>query len=153
VLWEGTSNINALDIVTRAVGKSRAHQGLGAALGKLLDEAAALPATFRKRLRSTLKRALQFTERVAADGALEVNARRAASGLYHATSAVLMAWEATRTGADARRALLARLVLDHRLSAPDPLAPASFDWEGDAAELIFSDRKISLSDVAAFLTA
>src|SRR5882762_5727916 len=26
VLWEGTSNINALDIVTRAVGKSRAHR-------------------------------------------------------------------------------------------------------------------------------
>ena len=28
VLWEGTSNINALDIVTRAVGKSRAHRAL-----------------------------------------------------------------------------------------------------------------------------
>src|ERR1700694_3023744 len=41
VLWEGTSNINALDIVTRAVGKSRAHRTLGAALTKLLDEAAA----------------------------------------------------------------------------------------------------------------
>jgi alkylation response protein AidB-like acyl-CoA dehydrogenase len=26
VLWEGTSNINALDIITRAVGKSRAHR-------------------------------------------------------------------------------------------------------------------------------
>jgi len=30
VLWEGTSNINALDIVTRAVGKSRAHRTLEA---------------------------------------------------------------------------------------------------------------------------
>ena len=39
VLWEGTSNINALDIITRAVGKSRAHRTLGAALAKLLDEA------------------------------------------------------------------------------------------------------------------
>ena len=28
VLWEGTSNINALDIITRAVGKSRAHRAL-----------------------------------------------------------------------------------------------------------------------------
>ena len=35
VLWEGTSNINALDIVTRAVGKSRAHQTLEAALGEV----------------------------------------------------------------------------------------------------------------------
>src|ERR1700744_2731491 len=39
VLWEGTSNINALDIITRAVGKSGAHRALAAALGKLLDEA------------------------------------------------------------------------------------------------------------------
>ncbi len=30
VLWEGTSNINALDIVTRAVGKSSAHRTLEA---------------------------------------------------------------------------------------------------------------------------
>jgi acyl-CoA dehydrogenase len=64
-----------------------------------------------------------------------------------------MAWEATRPSVDARRALLSRLVLDHRLSAPDPLAPASFDWEGEAAELIFADRKVSLSDVAAHLEA
>ncbi len=34
VLWEGTSNINALDIVTRAVGKSRAHRTLREALAR-----------------------------------------------------------------------------------------------------------------------
>jgi hypothetical protein len=62
-----------------------------------------------------------------------------------------MAWEASRPGVDARRALLARLVLDHRLSAQDPLEPAAFEWEDDAAELMFSERKISLSDVAALL--
>src|SRR6202034_3607478 len=79
VLWEGTSNINALDIVTRAVGKSRAHIALQAALTKLLDEATALPATFRDRLRQTLERTLGFAERVATEPALEENARRAAS--------------------------------------------------------------------------
>ena len=50
VLWEGTSNINALDIITRAVGKSGAHRALGAALAKLLDEASAIPAAFRESL-------------------------------------------------------------------------------------------------------
>ena len=40
VLWEGTSNINALDIIQRAVGKSGAHRILGAALKRRLDEAA-----------------------------------------------------------------------------------------------------------------
>jgi hypothetical protein len=81
VLWEGTSNINALDIVTRAVGKSRAHRALEAALTKLLDEATSVPAAFRDRLRLTLDRTLDFAERVAADGAFEASARQAASAL------------------------------------------------------------------------
>ena len=60
VLWEGTSNINALDIITRAVGKSGAHRALGAALAKLLDEASAIPAAFRDRLRGKIERTLRF---------------------------------------------------------------------------------------------
>ena len=151
VLWEGTSNINALDIISRAVGKSGAHRTLAAALSKLLDEAAAIPAAFRGRLRATLARAISFAERVAAAPALEANARQAASGLYHATSAVLMAWEASRPNVDGRRAILARLILDHRLSAQDPLEMATGDWEGEAAELLFSDRKISLGEIAGLL--
>src|ERR1019366_5674543 len=71
VLWEGTSNINALDIVTRAVGKSRAHRTLGTELTKLLDEAALIPAAFRDRLRLALDRTLAFAERVATEPPLE----------------------------------------------------------------------------------
>jgi alkylation response protein AidB-like acyl-CoA dehydrogenase len=151
VLWEGTSNINALDIITRAVGKSGAHRALAAALSKLLDEAAAIPADFRDRLRTALARAISFAERVAAAPALEANARQAASGLYHATSAALMAWEASRPNVDARRAIFARLVLDHRLSAQDPLELAAGDREGEAAELLFPDRKISIGEIAGLL--
>jgi hypothetical protein len=151
VLWEGTSNINALDIITRAVGKGGAHHALAAALGKLLDEAAAIPASFRDRLRATLTRALGFAERVAAQPALEANARRAASGLYHIASTVLMAWEASRPNADARRALLARLVLEHRLGTHDPLAPSREDWEDAAAEMLFAERKVSLGEVTRWL--
>src|ERR1700742_997389 len=79
VLWEGTSNINALDIITRAVGKSFAHRPLVTALGAMLDEAPAIPAAFHSRLREALDRAVAFAERVAAEGALEDNARKAAS--------------------------------------------------------------------------
>src|SRR6202012_452445 len=50
VLWEGPSNINAIAIISRAVGKSRAHVALKAALTKLLDEASAIPVAFRDRL-------------------------------------------------------------------------------------------------------
>src|SRR5712672_562856 len=77
VLWEGTSNINALDIITRAVGKSRAHRILGAALKRRLDEAPALPKSFLDRLRVALDRALVFAEGVAAAPALEASARQA----------------------------------------------------------------------------
>jgi acyl-CoA dehydrogenase len=79
VLWEGTSNINALDIVTRAVGKSRAHRTLAGELQKLLDEATPIPAAFRNRLRAALERTLVFAERVAAEPVLEASARQAAS--------------------------------------------------------------------------
>ena len=151
VLWEGTSNINALDIVTRAVGRSRAHRALAAELDKLLAEAETIPAPFRKRLRDRLQRALDFAERVAAEPPLEANARAAASALYHATSAVVMTWEASRPGNDARRALLARLVLDMKLSANDPLQPSQRDWEREGAELIFAGRKIALAEVAGLL--
>ena len=54
VLWEGTSNINALDIVTRAVGKSGTHRTLAVALTNLLDHARLIPAAFRDRLRTAL---------------------------------------------------------------------------------------------------
>src|SRR6204780_2675136 len=107
VLWEGTSNINALDIITRAVGKSRAHRTLETALKKLLDEATPIPPVFRDRLRLALDRTVVFAERVAAEPALEEIARLAASALYHVTSAILMTWEAAKPAADPRRALYA----------------------------------------------
>jgi acyl-CoA dehydrogenase len=151
VLWEGTSNINALDIVTRAVGKSHAHRALEAALKKLLDQAAPIPAAFRDRLRLALDKTIAFAERVAAEPALEASARQVASALYHVTSAVLMTWEAAQLGTDARRALYARLVLEHRLSTQDPLEPHISDWEREASEIIFSERRVSLPEIAGLL--
>jgi alkylation response protein AidB-like acyl-CoA dehydrogenase len=151
VLWEGTSNINALDIVTRAVGKSRAHRTLEAYLKKLLDEATLIPESFRDRLRLALDRTLVFAERVAAEQHLEASARQAASGLYHVASSILMAWEAAQPGADARRALYARFVLEHRLSAQDPLEPRHGDWEREAAEIIFSERQAAIAEIAGVL--
>ena len=50
LLWEGTSNINALDVISRAVGKSGAHLALQAMLRGRLAEATALPAPFRDAL-------------------------------------------------------------------------------------------------------
>jgi hypothetical protein len=117
----------------------------------LLDDATLIPESFRDRLRLALDRTLVFAERVAAEPHLEENARQAASGLYHITSAILMAWEAAQPGADARRALYARFVLEHRLSPRDPLEPHTGEWEREAAEIVFSDRQVLLAEIAGLL--
>jgi acyl-CoA dehydrogenase len=151
VLWEGTSNINALDIVKRAVGKSRAHRILAGALKRRLEEATSLPASFRGRLSVALDRALAFAEHVAAEPGAEPAARLAASALYHASSAILLAWEASQPGVDARRALLARFVLEYRLTARDPLAAGNDAWEREATDVIFSEEPAPSTRVATLL--
>ena len=105
VLWEGTSNINALDVIGRAVGRAGAHKALEAILNARLQEMVGLPKPFVSNLATALKRAITFAERVAVDDD-EAQARRATSALYHAVSAVVLAWEASRNPADARRVLL-----------------------------------------------
>jgi alkylation response protein AidB-like acyl-CoA dehydrogenase len=151
VLWEGTSNINALDIIKRAVGKSAAHRILGAALTHRLDQAASLPAGFKDRLKLALERALAFAEQVAAEPGAETAARLAASALYHATSAILLAWEASQPGVDARRALLARFVLEYRLTARDPLARPDGAWEREATGIVLGREPASMARVATLL--
>jgi alkylation response protein AidB-like acyl-CoA dehydrogenase len=149
LLWEGTSNINALDVIGRAVGRQGAQRALDALLHRRLEEAGALPAAFRARLGVTWDRAAAAAERVAGGG--EALARTAATGLYNAASAVLLGWEATRPGADARRALLARCVLDHRLATRDPLAPEEAAWERPAADLLLAPPAQALDAIAPLL--
>ena len=50
VLWEGTSNINALDVVTRAIPKTGAHEALGELLLARLAETNTVPAPFRAQI-------------------------------------------------------------------------------------------------------
>ncbi len=150
LLWEGTSNINALDVINRAVGGSGAHQALQAMLHARLAEAAALPAPFRNALGTALDRAIALAERVAGVGQ-ETLARQAATALYDASSAVLLAWEGTRPDADARRVLLSRFVLAHRLSPADPLAPEQAGWERPATDALLADRPLRLAEVVELL--
>jgi hypothetical protein len=153
VLWEGTSNINALDIIQRAVGKSGAHRMLGATLKHRLHQAAVLPKRFRDRLTLALDKVLAFAERVAAEPDTEATARLAASALYHATSAVLLAWEGSQPGVDPRRALLARSVLEHRLTARDPLACPSDEWERDSIDIVLGEQPATPARVATLLNS
>ncbi|MGH7043351.1 MAG: DNA alkylation response protein, partial [Acetobacteraceae bacterium] len=95
-------------------------------------------------------RAAAAAGQVAGDGD-ETLARTAASGLYNAASAILLAWEATHPHADARRALLARCVLEHRLSPRDPLAPENPPWERSATDLLLGEQACTMATVAPLL--
>ena len=58
---------------------------------------------------------------------------------------------ARATAADARRALLARFVLEHRLSPKDPLEPEEATWEGPAIAALLEDAPVPLARAAALL--
>lgn len=117
-IWEGTSNIVALDVL-RAIRRDEALPALRAHVAERMD-GAALDAPERERFDEAFARAFDFAARAADEGRDE-DARQAASALYHAVAAAAFAREAARPGLSHRRAL-ARLVLDHKLSARDPFA-------------------------------
>ena len=155
VLWESTSNINALDVVARAVRKGKAHEALAAALHRLLEQAEGVPESFRARLAGQAERAVRFAGKVAAEPGEETQSRRAASALYHATSAALMTWEAARIAReaeDARRLILARFVLEHRLSARDPLESDSDRWEEPAIALLLREGRVTMEEALAVVS-
>lgn len=150
-LWEGTSNIIALDTITRAVARFRAHEDLSEMLNQRLEDADGVPGQFRGALKGFVDRAVGFAQS-AADQAGAPESRQATGALYHAASAVLMAWEAAKTG-DGKRLILSRLVTDHRLRPSDPLAPADGNQFNDtAAELLLDRREVDLKDAVAAIS-
>ncbi len=104
-IWEGTSNIVALD-VRRADAREGSLDALRAHVAGL--DPAVLP---------HLDRAVGLLR----DGG-EASVRQAASALYNVTSAAAMRWEGERL-ADPRRIAMAGSVMTHRVLPRDPLAP------------------------------
>lgn len=151
VLWEGTSNMVALDAMQRAIAKKGAHRVFQAALHERLDAATKVPAAVRDRLRGHVDRAVAYAERVAGQGeAGEAQARKASSALYHAASAALLCWEAAMLE-DPRRLLLAGLVDRFKLSPQDPLSDDDAALEAAAAAALIDDAPTTLADAAALI--
>lgn len=117
-IWEGTSNIVALDVM-RAITRNDALVYLTTYLRGLLA-VEGLPEVSAQALGRKLIEVEAF---VAATAAAEVqtDVRKAASALYHITTAIIMAWEATQMGEDWQRLAWAHLVLQHKLSPVHPL--------------------------------
>ena len=112
-IWEGTSNIVALD-VRRAAKREHGLAALRSHVGALLQQVPPLADAG-----AALDRACALMDASYGDGG-EVLARQAASALYHVTAAAAMAWEAGRLQ-DPHRLALARMVLVHRVLPRDPL--------------------------------
>ncbi|MFD2755808.1 acyl-CoA dehydrogenase family protein [Comamonas terrae] len=119
-IWEGTSNIVALDVI-RAIKREGSLPVLQQYLHGLLDQARLVPG-YRQALEAALARASALAEKAAQEGG-DVLARQAATGLYNCTTAIAMAWEAAQTGS-AERLRLSQLVLLHRVLPRDPLEAA-----------------------------
>ncbi len=116
-IWEGTSNIVALDVL-RAAAREGSLEALEAHLGALR---AATPESL-PHLADATERAFALARHAGGEGG-PVLARQAATGLYNVASATAMAWEAARVGLPQRRALAA-MVLAHRVLPRDPLGAA-----------------------------
>ncbi|WP_395757402.1 acyl-CoA dehydrogenase family protein [Achromobacter sp. EB05] len=118
-IWEGTSNIVALDVL-RAIKKEGSLPALRRHLDQLLADGLPCPSALAATQADALERTYALAEHAAQGDHAEL-ARQAASLLYHAVSMAALRWEAAGEGL-ASRALLADQVLQHRLAPRDPYA-------------------------------
>ncbi len=117
-IWEGTSNIVALDVI-RAIKREGSLPVLRDHAAQLLAQTEAAT-DFKAALSASMDKAAALALRAAEEGGDRL-ARAAASGLYHCFTATAMAWEASCTRS-AERMRWAQLVLLHRVLPRDPLA-------------------------------
>src|SRR3984893_8682668 len=155
-IWEGTGNIVALDALHRAVGRHGADAALAADLHARLDDSANVPQAWRSTLRDLTDRAVSFAREVASRADSEADARRATSLLYHVASAVALAWEGGRIHemrGDARRLLLSRMVVDHRVSTGDPFRVTENTAQRAITGHLLGDSAVGMAEVGELLTA
>ena len=148
-IWEGTSNIVAQD-VQRAIKREGALEALRPALDAMV---ATVESTgLRDALSGSIARACDFAADCAGRGDT-AHARQAATGLYYAAAAAILASEGTRLAkrGDARRVLLAALLNEHRLRARDPLKPVRGLFEGALAQALLPETPVSASTATTLL--
>ncbi|MFX1764803.1 acyl-CoA dehydrogenase family protein [Paraburkholderia sp. A1RI-2L] len=153
-IWEGTSNIVALD-VARAAKREGALDALARYVRAQLAESG-LPEASAALLRAAFKRAGTALESVAECGRDE-SVRQAASALYHAATAAFMACEAAQVSSrgahDYRRLALAHLIVRHKLLPRDPLALDERDASAAQLRALVDELPLPLADAMQLLPA
>src|SRR6476660_3011231 len=155
-IWEGTGNIVAIDALKRAVGRHCAEAALAADLHARLDDSANGRQAWRSRLHDLTGRAVGFAREGADRMDNEGDARCATSLLYHVASAVALAWEGGRIHemrGDARRALLSRMVIDHRVMVSDPFRLTENSAQRAITGHLLGERAVGMAEVGELLIA
>jgi acyl-CoA dehydrogenase len=116
-IWEGTSNIVALDVI-RAIRREGSLPVWRGHVQQLLDETP-WHADARRHLDGLVGEVTALAQAAAGNGQ-DAIARQAATALYRLTAAIAMGWESGRTGS-LRRMTLAQLTIRHALLPQDPL--------------------------------
>lgn len=153
-IWEGAGNVVAIDVVQRAIRRHACHEPFIAAVRAKLDEATDVPESHLAALRQALDKAGTLASQVAAEPDAEIQSRHATTMLYHATTAALMAWEASqihKRRGDARRLLWSKLILDHKLTPRDPFGQAATTHEDAIAACLMGDQPVAMAQVAELL--
>ena len=139
-IWEGTSNIVALDVI-RATKKANALDALVPYLLSLLEDSKIPPQSqqvFTQKLDDVVKLLSHVTQ-----VENEADSRKAATALYNISTAIMMAWESTQLENHWQRLAWAHLVVKHKLMCIDPLQP---DYEHHNIELekaLIQEREVS----------
>lgn len=121
-IWEGTSNIVALDVV-RAINKSDGLSVLQEQVRHLLENGANCPLELERLQEECIEKVFKLARTIASNNEQE-KARQIGTALYNVISMAAMRWEAKQTGLEARN-LLADQVLIQRLAPRDPLTENS----------------------------
>lgn len=123
-IWEGTSNIVALDVL-RAIDRQKCLAPLREHVEWLLAEGVPCSAALQKLQTQTVDGVFAFLAEVTAQNKTHL-ARQAATALYNVVSLAALRWEAKHEGLETRSDL-ADLVLLHRLNASSPYAENTAD--------------------------
>ena len=121
-----------------------------------LDDSANVPQALRNRLRELSDRAIGFAREVATRTDNEADARRATSLLYQVASAVALTWEGGRIHemrGDARRLLLSRMVIDHRVTASDPFRLTENAVQRAITDHLLGERAVGMAEVGELIVA
>ena len=129
-IWEGTSNIVALDVL-RAIQKEHSLPALRTHVEQLLTQGTPVSEELSALQAERIESAFSFAEQASLNHPEQ--ARQAATALYHVVTMAAMRWESLQAGMP-MRSRLADLVLIHKLAARDPITdksladPALCEW-------------------------